>query len=65
VRCRLIRSQFPPGSTFPRLAALEAAGAFAVSGDALPYTLQRALDRFAFGLDLVLDAIGARIARLG
>nr|BFE79253.1 hypothetical protein GCM10020093_018540 [Planobispora longispora] len=27
-----------------------------------PYTLQRALDRFAFGLDLVLDSVGARIA---
>ncbi|TWF76608.1 TetR family transcriptional regulator [Pseudonocardia hierapolitana] len=49
---------------FPRLAALEAAGAFAVSSVALPYTLQRALDRFAFGLDLVLGAIGARIAGL-
>jgi AcrR family transcriptional regulator len=47
---------------FPRLAALETAGAFEVSDTALPYTLQRALDRFAFGLDLVLDAIGARIA---
>lgn len=47
---------------FPRLTALEAAGAFAVSGTALPYTLQRALDRFSFGLDLVLDAIDARIA---
>jgi AcrR family transcriptional regulator len=50
---------------FPRLAALETGGAFAVSGTALPYTLQRALDRFAFGLDLVLDAIGARIAAEG
>lgn len=47
---------------FPRLAALEAAGAFGVSGTILPYTLQRALDRFGFGLGLVLDAIGARIA---
>ncbi|GIH80057.1 TetR/AcrR family transcriptional regulator [Planobispora longispora] len=47
---------------FPRLAALEEAGAFAVSDSALPYTLQRALDRFAFGLDLVLDSVGARIA---
>ncbi|MGW0801963.1 TetR/AcrR family transcriptional regulator C-terminal domain-containing protein [Nonomuraea sp. NPDC002799] len=46
---------------FPRLAALNEAGAFAVSGTALPYTLQRALDRFTFGLDLVLDSIGARI----
>jgi AcrR family transcriptional regulator len=48
---------------FPRLAALEAAGAFVVSESVLSYTLQRALDRFFFGLDLVLDAIGARIAR--
>jgi hypothetical protein len=47
---------------FPQLAALADAGAFAVSGDALPYTLQRALDRFEFGLDLVLDAVDARIA---
>ncbi|WP_169747978.1 TetR/AcrR family transcriptional regulator C-terminal domain-containing protein [Pseudonocardia acaciae] len=46
---------------FPRLAALDAAGAFSVSSSALPYTLQRALDRFAFGLDLVLDSIAARI----
>jgi AcrR family transcriptional regulator len=46
---------------FPRLAALETAGAFAVSDTALPYTLQRALDRFAYGLELVLDAVGARI----
>ncbi|MGI5284041.1 hypothetical protein ACQEVF_11970 [Nonomuraea polychroma] len=47
---------------FPLFAALEQAGAFAVSDTTSPYTLQRALDRFAFGLDLVLDAIGARIA---
>ena len=47
---------------FPRLVALGEAGAFAVSDPALPYTLQRALDRFAFGLDLVLDSIGDRIA---
>jgi hypothetical protein len=33
-----------------------------VSDPAASYTVQRALDRFAFGLDLVLDAIGARIA---
>ena len=50
---------------FPRLAALETAGAFEVTDTALPYTLQRALDRFAYGLDLVLDAIGARIAAAG
>jgi AcrR family transcriptional regulator len=47
---------------FPRLRALDAAGAFAVSDTALSYTQQRALDRFAFGLDLVLDSIDARIA---
>jgi len=47
---------------FPRLVALGEVGAFAVSDPALPYTLQRALDRFAFGLDLVLDSIGDRIA---
>lgn len=46
---------------FPRLDALDAAGAFAVSGTDLPYTLQRALDRFAHGLDLLLDAVGTRI----
>jgi hypothetical protein len=46
---------------FPRLIALAEAGAFTVSDTALPYTLQRALDRFTFGLDLVLDAIGGRI----
>ncbi|GGT02149.1 hypothetical protein GCM10010156_70110 [Planobispora rosea] len=46
---------------FPRLTALEEAGALAVSDSALPYTLQRALDRFAFGLGLVLDSVGARI----
>ncbi|MEN3609953.1 hypothetical protein AAH979_10425 [Plantactinospora sp. ZYX-F-223] len=50
---------------FPRLDALGAAGAFDVSDPALPYTLQRALDRFTFGLDLVLDAIGARITAAG
>lgn len=47
---------------FPRLAALGEARAFAVSDSTPPYTLQRALDRFAFGLDLVLDSIDARIA---
>ena len=47
---------------FPRLAALDEAGAFAVSDTTLPYTLQRALDRFEFGLDLVLDSIDARIS---
>ncbi|WP_188191075.1 TetR/AcrR family transcriptional regulator [Nonomuraea sp. SYSU D8015] len=46
---------------FPLFSALEEAGAFAVSDTTLPYTVQRALDRFAFGLDLLLDAIGARI----
>lgn len=46
---------------FPRLTDLERAGAFAVSDVTLPYTLRRALDRFAFGLDLVLDAVDARI----
>ncbi|WP_219412753.1 TetR/AcrR family transcriptional regulator [Pseudonocardia nigra] len=50
---------------FPRLAALEEAGAFTVSDSALPYTLQRALDRFAFGLGLVLDAIQVRIDATG
>jgi hypothetical protein len=50
---------------FPRLAALDEAGAFAVSDTTLPYTLQRALDRFAFGLDLVLDSIDARVAAAG
>jgi hypothetical protein len=49
---------------FPRLAALEEAGAFAVSDSALPYTLHRALDRFAFGLDLVLDGIDGIDARI-
>jgi hypothetical protein len=47
---------------FPRLAALNEAGAFAVSDSPLPYTLQRALDRFAFGLDFALDAVAVRIA---
>ncbi|WP_106400888.1 TetR/AcrR family transcriptional regulator [Actinocorallia populi] len=46
---------------FPLFAALEEAGAFAVSDTALPYTVQRALDRFSFGLELVLDSIGTRI----
>lgn len=46
---------------FPHLAALDEAGAFAVSGTTLPYTLRRALDRFDFGLALVLDAVDARI----
>lgn len=46
---------------FPRLVALGEAGAFAVSDSVLPYTLQRALDRFTFGLDLVLDSIEARM----
>ncbi|MEO3930079.1 TetR/AcrR family transcriptional regulator C-terminal domain-containing protein [Micromonosporaceae bacterium B7E4] len=41
------------------LALLDGCGPAAI--EVLPYTLQRALDRFAFGLDLVLDAIGARI----
>ncbi|MFI9403419.1 TetR/AcrR family transcriptional regulator C-terminal domain-containing protein [Nocardia sp. NPDC052316] len=46
---------------FPVLAALDAAGAFAVSESAAPYLLQRALDRFAYGLDLLLDSLDARI----
>jgi AcrR family transcriptional regulator len=50
---------------FPRLATLHEAGAFAVSDAAPPYPLQRALDRFAFGLDLVLDSVGTRIAAAG
>ncbi|RZQ61277.1 TetR/AcrR family transcriptional regulator [Amycolatopsis suaedae] len=47
---------------FPRLTALAEAGAFEVQDTALPYTLQRALDRFDFGLELVLDSIDARIS---
>jgi AcrR family transcriptional regulator len=47
---------------FPRLEALAQAGAFDVSDPTLPYMHQRALDRFAFGLELVLDSIAARIA---
>ncbi|MFI0421435.1 TetR/AcrR family transcriptional regulator [Spongiactinospora sp. 9N601] len=46
---------------FPHLDALEQAGAFTVSDTTLPYTLQRALDRFDYGLDLVLNAIATRI----
>lgn len=46
---------------FPRLTTLAQAGAFDITESALPYTLQRALDRFAFGLELVLDSIGTRI----
>ncbi len=49
------------GGRFPRIAALETAGAFVVSDSTLPYTLRRALDRFEIGLDLVLDGIGARV----
>ena len=47
---------------FPRLVTLAQDGAFEVSGTALPYMLQRALDRFAFGLELVLDSVAARIS---
>ncbi|WP_232664379.1 TetR/AcrR family transcriptional regulator [Pseudonocardia sp. TRM90224] len=42
---------------FPRLAAVEAAGGFAVAATGRPYTLQRALDRFDAGLALLLDGI--------
>ncbi|MEJ3651620.1 TetR/AcrR family transcriptional regulator [Actinomycetes bacterium KLBMP 9759] len=42
---------------FPRLAAVEAAGGFAVAAAGTPYTLQRALDRFDAGLALLLDGI--------
>lgn len=45
---------------YPNLDALEEAGAFDATDDALPYTVQRALDRFRFGLALVLDAIACR-----
>ncbi|WP_043632613.1 TetR/AcrR family transcriptional regulator [Nonomuraea candida] len=47
---------------FPLFAALESAGAFAVSDTGAPYTVQRALDRFHHGLDLLLDSIATRIA---
>ncbi|MEV0617775.1 TetR/AcrR family transcriptional regulator [Nonomuraea sp. NPDC050404] len=47
---------------FPLLGALGGAGAFAVSDMAAPYLPRRALDRFLFGLDLLLDSIGQRIA---
>ena len=46
---------------FPRLHALAKAGAFSVSDATEPYTVQRALDRFAFGLNLLLDSIAARL----
>lgn len=45
---------------YPNLDALEEAGAFDATDDTLPYTVQRALDRFSFGLTLVLDAIACR-----
>lgn len=59
-RAPLLDERLP--GCFPELVALDEAGAFAVSGTTLPYMLQRALDRFAFGLDLVLDSIDTRIA---
>jgi AcrR family transcriptional regulator len=45
---------------YPNLRALDQAGAFEPSATDTPYTVQRALDRFAFGLDLVLGAIACR-----
>jgi AcrR family transcriptional regulator len=49
------------GGDFPHLMALDRAGAFVPSATDVPYTVQRALDRFAFGLALVLAAIEAQI----
>lgn len=46
---------------FPRLTRIDAEGGFAVSDTELPYPLQQALDAFDFGLDLLLDAIAARL----
>ncbi|MBF6330131.1 TetR/AcrR family transcriptional regulator [Nocardia transvalensis] len=46
---------------FPVLAAMDAAGAFTVAESSAPYLLQRALERFTYGLDLLLDAIESRI----
>lgn len=46
---------------FPLLARLAAQDAFAVENTSAPYTLRRALDRFAFGLDLVLDSVAGRL----
>nr|WP_042180567.1 TetR/AcrR family transcriptional regulator [Kibdelosporangium sp. MJ126-NF4]CEL14451.1 Transcriptional regulator, TetR family [Kibdelosporangium sp. MJ126-NF4]CTQ88816.1 Transcriptional regulator, TetR family [Kibdelosporangium sp. MJ126-NF4] len=46
---------------FPLLDRLATEGAFAVSDTTVPYTLQRALDRFTFGLDLVLDSVAGRL----
>lgn len=46
---------------FPHVKALDQAGAFDVpEAEGVPYTVQRALDRFRYGLDLVLGAIACR-----
>lgn len=49
---------------FPHVVAIDAGGGFAVSSVELPYTVQRALDRFWSGLELVLEGVGARILGL-
>jgi AcrR family transcriptional regulator len=57
-RAPLLDEHFAAGR-YPRLSALDAAGAFAPSRTDVPYTVQRALDRFDAGLALVLDGIEA------
>lgn len=45
------------GDRFPLLSELAAGGGFDVSATDLPYTVQRALDLFASGLEIVLDGL--------
>jgi AcrR family transcriptional regulator len=45
---------------YPNLRALDQAGAFEPSSDDTSYTVQRALDRFTFGLEVVLEAVACR-----
>jgi AcrR family transcriptional regulator len=45
---------------YPNLRALDQTAAFEPSSTETAYTVQRALDRFTFGLDLVLGAIACR-----
>lgn len=55
-----ILDQHLTGGDYPNLRALDQAGAFEPSSTDTPYTVQRALDRFTFGLEVVLGAIARR-----
>ncbi len=57
-----LRDERVAAGEYPALMAVSASGAFDQPGnDTVPYTLQRAIDEFEFGLQCIIDGVEARM----